>query len=722
MALSSELEQIKNYIENSKDSINAKYQEAGLPLITNIKASQLKERIDAIPVVRVVDENLKPENIKPGVTIFDVTGNGPENQIDVILHEENSTVIIPEGWHKQGIAKIQVQEKTAIPSNKLVIIEPDDDHVLSRVFIEGDEDLLSENIKAGITIYGVTGNQNIIDTNDGTATNDDILLGKTAYVKGEKVTGTIISIPEKTYTPTTTDQIITKKQYLEGDQIIKGDPNLLSNNIIKGVSIFGVQGNSNVIDTSGGNATSPEILIGKTAYVKGELVTGSMPSKDTEIFYPTTHDQTINPGVYLSGIQTIKGDSNLKPENIKSGVSIFGIAGTLEEALPSSGIKEIYVDKNNNTFTDTNVSYDRISVYLDQINIIYVINENGFIAVDKMFKYGIPLTVQTPSEITGLTVKGWSKNPIATSIDYNNGDIIDSKSYPRGSNVILYAVISFDPPTDITLTTTFSNSGKLDSSGKETVRVTIHGGDSPCGLSVTKTLGCDRAVSITKVSENVYDLTFNEPGYYTCIAMSTDTKGQSKIGTTTFPIKNNSGNMNGAGVFQTISGDNGGVFVSNWVGTNIIKGCYVSKINYKLYTGGGHSAASDKLVILGKRTDGSIIVIYDFDDRGTETCNTGRILDKEGSWTLTNNNSGKTFYGYTLSSSPEDSSTVFSLNPGNLGNTHWDITKTFTEADDIRQVEFFAYASPGHYSCVTNADISYDVEYEFSIDLYSSDR
>lgn len=45
---------------------------------------------------------------------------------------------------------------------------------------------------------------------------------------------------------------------------------------------------------------------------------------------PGTTNQTIASGRYLTGIQTIEGDANLKAENIVSGVSIFGVAGTAE--------------------------------------------------------------------------------------------------------------------------------------------------------------------------------------------------------------------------------------------------------------------------------------------------------------------------------------------------------------------------------------------------------
>lgn len=45
---------------------------------------------------------------------------------------------------------------------------------------------------------------------------------------------------------------------------------------------------------------------------------------------PGTADQSINAYTYLTGKQTIKGDANLKSENIVSGVSIFGVAGTAQ--------------------------------------------------------------------------------------------------------------------------------------------------------------------------------------------------------------------------------------------------------------------------------------------------------------------------------------------------------------------------------------------------------
>ena len=52
--------------------------------------------------------------------------------------------------------------------------------------------LLPEYIKKGITLGGVTGTLESLDTSDATATAEDIAWGKTAYVKGEKITGTLL--------------------------------------------------------------------------------------------------------------------------------------------------------------------------------------------------------------------------------------------------------------------------------------------------------------------------------------------------------------------------------------------------------------------------------------------------------------------------------------------------------------------------------------------------
>lgn len=85
-----------------------------------------------------------------------------------------------------------------------------------------------------------------------------------------------------------------------------------------------------VLDSSDATATGSDILSGKTAYVNGAKITGNIQSQAAQTITPGTSNKTIPAGKYLSGTQTIKGDANLKAENIKKGVSIFGVAGSYE--------------------------------------------------------------------------------------------------------------------------------------------------------------------------------------------------------------------------------------------------------------------------------------------------------------------------------------------------------------------------------------------------------
>ena len=123
-----------------------------------------------------------------------------------------------------------------------------------------------------------------IDTSDATASSADILNGKTAYSKGEKVTGKIQSQGAQSFTPGTSDQTIKAGVYLSGTQTIKGDSDLIASNIKSGVSIFNVSGSF----TSDATAAASDIAKGKTAYVNGVKVTGTATGGggETSFSYP----------------------------------------------------------------------------------------------------------------------------------------------------------------------------------------------------------------------------------------------------------------------------------------------------------------------------------------------------------------------------------------------------------------------------------------------------
>lgn len=76
--------------------------------------------------------------------------------------------------------------------------------------------LLPENLREGITFLGVTGTlKEGIDTSDATATSSDIAIGKTAYVNGEKIEGTV----EDVYAETRID---TPELIDDGENLIMG--------------------------------------------------------------------------------------------------------------------------------------------------------------------------------------------------------------------------------------------------------------------------------------------------------------------------------------------------------------------------------------------------------------------------------------------------------------------------------------------------------------------
>ena len=64
-------------------------------------------------------------------------------------------------------------------------------------------------------------------------------------------------------------------------------------------------------------------------------LTASVTTKGATTYTPGTSDQTIASGTYLTGAQTISGDADLVASNIKSGVTIFGVAGSLTSATVS---------------------------------------------------------------------------------------------------------------------------------------------------------------------------------------------------------------------------------------------------------------------------------------------------------------------------------------------------------------------------------------------------
>lgn len=133
-------------------------------------------------------------------------------------------------------------------------------------------------------------------------------------------------------------------------------------------------------DTSDATATAEDILAGKTAYGATGKLTGTIPTKTGETITPGTENQTISGGQYLTGDITVEGDADLVAGNIKSGVSLFGVAGSFTEDADATAAdiamgKMAYVDGEKVTGTAQKFTITEEQTELTAIN--YGTNTGG---------------------------------------------------------------------------------------------------------------------------------------------------------------------------------------------------------------------------------------------------------------------------------------------------------------------------------------------------------
>lgn len=112
------------------------------------------------------------------------------------------------------------------------------------------------------------------------------------------------------------------------------------NKLLDGYTAHGADGESITgtctydADTSEDNATAAEVLSGKTAHVKGSLVTGSMPNRGAVTGSISSKDGEYTvPNGYHDGSGKVSIDSTeqakLIATNIRQGVTLLGVEGSM---------------------------------------------------------------------------------------------------------------------------------------------------------------------------------------------------------------------------------------------------------------------------------------------------------------------------------------------------------------------------------------------------------
>ena len=157
------------------------------------------------------------------------------------------------------------------------------------------------------------------------------------------------------------------------------------------------------------NVTGSKMLSGTVAYKSAGKVTGTIQSQAAQTITPGTADKTIASGKYLSGAQTIKGDANLLAENIKNGVSIFGVTGTYESS-DSSGGKNVA----QGTITGAGTNAVTIDTGLNSINIFALFNHSS------ASESGITSALYLNGTVTGV---GVSYSQYFKTVGYSAGTI-----------------------------------------------------------------------------------------------------------------------------------------------------------------------------------------------------------------------------------------------------------------------------------------------------------
>lgn len=245
-----------------------------------------------------------------------------------------------------------------------------------------DFNIQPSNIKKGVSILGITGNVEELNTTTGSFSVSNS-AGQTFEPTGNYNAFSEVSVRASNatgvrITPTTSQQVIDVPEGYAGlDSIVVEavtksiDNNIIAGNIKRGVSILGQAGSLDELNAEERTETLTSTSVTytpSTGNAISKLTVTPLNKNDVPQVVPSTSQQTVSVpsgyagnGAVTVGAVTAAVDQDIVPGNIKKGVSILGVAGTLEDS--GNGITNV----NDNYIVKTNGDLELITNGTDRI-------------------------------------------------------------------------------------------------------------------------------------------------------------------------------------------------------------------------------------------------------------------------------------------------------------------------------------------------------------------